>query len=83
MLFCQGGALLDSLADVPRASGGTDSGRPPLSKGSASDSYVQVMPDNTVVVVSRGPGGSIKVSRGNNAVPLSSGEHLPGGLINF
>ena len=60
--------LEDSLSEVPRSN--TNAGRPPLSKGPDSDSYIQVMPDNTTVIVSRGPGGSVKIHK---APPNSNG----------
>lgn len=52
--------------DLPPASGQTSSS----SKAPVSDSFVQVMPDNSTVIVQRGPGGSVKITK----APASTGQ---------
>ena len=74
--------LEDSLSEVPRSN--TMAGRPPMSRGKDSDSYIQVMPDNTTVIVSRGPGGSVKIHKappnsGGGLSNVSQGEAQPTG----
>ena len=68
MCRLQPSPLEDSLSEVPRSN--TMAGKPPLSMSKDSDSYIQIMPDNTTVIVSRGPGGSVKIHK---ALPNSNG----------
>lgn len=65
----QSDGIQDSLTDVPLA--GNQS---LLKDGKDSDSFMQVLHDNSSVIVSRGPGGSVKIAKAPDSGGIS--KHL-------
>ena len=73
-LLVQGDTIQDSLTDVPltqeRGSG---------QKDKDSDTFLQVLNDNSSVIVSRGPGGSVKITKAPDSGGTS--EQTPSSLL--
>ncbi len=59
ILPLQGDTIQDSLTDTPATQKAANS----VQKDKDSDTFLQVLHDNSSVIVSRGPGGSVKISK--------------------
>lgn len=57
-LLTQGDTIQDSLTDVPLTQNKSVG-----QKDKDSDTFLQVLHDNSSVIVSRGPGGSVKIAK--------------------
>lgn len=68
----QGGAIQDSLTSVPLSNPKPD---PNINKG--SNSFMQRLSDNSRVIVSRGPGGSVKIAKAPDSAETSLSLCIP------